>query len=154
MQNGEVMVVEVTHQMISQLTCQLPFVSSKVLLSANFYAAGKYTYWQYNNVSVFNFNMSSRCCGVRAYSLSHCLTQFSSYLLSDSEVVYSQVGPTCVRGLCGPLWVTDSDTLIHFEVWHCDSLTVTHTDSWLFCLPLPTFLYFKFRMLPHSWVAR
>ena len=69
------------------------------------------------HVSVFNFNMSSRCCGVRAYSLSHCLTQFSSYLLSDSEVVYSQVGPMAV-------WPTvshcdtdsDSDTLIHFEV--------------------------------------
>ena len=55
--------------------------------------------------------MSSRCCGVRAYSLSHCLTQFSSYLLSDSEleVVYSQVGPVCEA--C---------------VAHCESLTVTH----------------------------
>ena len=40
--------------------------------------------------------MSSRCCGARAYSLSHCLTQFSSYLLSDSEVVYSQVWPVTV----------------------------------------------------------
>ena len=53
--------------------------------------------------------MSSRCCGVRAYSLSHYLTQFSSYLLSDSEVVYSQVGPVTV-------WPTD-----------CESLTVTVT---------------------------
>ena len=75
-------------------------------------------HWQYNNVSVFNFNMSSRCCGVRAYSLSHCLTQFSSYLLSDSEVVYSQVGPVweaCVAH-CESLTVTMNDTLIHFEV--------------------------------------
>ena len=58
------------------------------LLSANFYAAGKYT----GNIIMFPCS-TSRCCGVRAYSLSHCLTQFSSYLLSDSEVVYSQVGP-------------------------------------------------------------
>ena len=42
---------------------------------------------------IFYLMMSSRWCGVRAYSLSHCFTQFSSYLLSDSEVVYSQVGP-------------------------------------------------------------
>ncbi len=70
------------------------------LFSTNFYAAGKYT----GNIIMFPCSTSTCLQGVvaftvRAYSLSHYLTQFSSYLLSDSEVVYSQVQ-------VGPVWPT------------------------------------------------
>ena len=81
------------------------------LLSANFYAAGKYT----SNIIMFPCSTSTCLQGVVALG-PHCLIQFSSYLLSDSEVVYSQVGPVCEACEC--------DCVAHCE---CESLTLTVT---------------------------
>ena len=67
------------------------------LLSANFYAAGKCT----GNIIMSPCSTSTCLQGVVALGPIAFLIvslQFSSYLLSDSEVVYSQVGP-----VCGPL---------------------------------------------------
>ena len=66
------------------------------LLSANFYAAGKYT----GNIIMFPCSTSTCLQGVVALGPIAFLivspNEFSSYLLSDSEVVYSQVGPVSV----------------------------------------------------------
>ena len=67
------------------------------LLSANFYAAGKYT----GNIIMFPCSTSTCLQGVVALGpiafliVSPNLVP-GSYLLSDSEVVYSQVGPVTV----------------------------------------------------------
>ncbi len=81
------------------------------LLSANFYAAGKYT----GNIIIFPCSTSTCLQGVVALGpiaflivSPNLVVIYQVGLLSDSEVVYSQVGP---------VWPTVStDTLIHFEV--------------------------------------
>ena len=78
------------------------------LLSANFYAAGKYT----GNIIISPCSTSTCLQGVVALGPIAFLIvspNLVSYLLSDSEVVYSQVGPVCEA--C---------------VAYCESLTVTH----------------------------
>ena len=79
------------------------------LLSANFYAAGKYT----GNIIMFPCSTSTCLQGVVALGPIAFLIVSPNlvYLLSDSEVVYSQVGPVTVFEAC---------------VAHCESLTVTH----------------------------
>ena len=68
------------------------------LLSANFYAAGKYT----GNIIMFPCSPSTCLQGVVALGpiafliVSPNLVVTTWYLLSDSKVVYSQVGPVTV----------------------------------------------------------
>ena len=73
------------------------------LLSANFYAAGKYT----GNIIMFPCSTSTCLQGVVALGPIAFLI-VSPNLVVISEVVYSQVGPVCEAcvgnsRLCGPL---------------------------------------------------